>query len=353
MPAARHLPQRCAVAWRNSDQAPPSRRYEKSSRSASVYFQRSTPLKAMLTLPSGGASAAFDLRQDGARRVAVGGRIVEAQPAAGAGPHPAAAVLEHLERGVRGQAVGLAVGQPDAVLEAVDARSRRDPDAAVAAPASGCGRRRAPAAARSSGRAPLGEDVASAGQHAVRGRGEQAVDRQLGVAVVGTEALDRRGAGPQHAAADAPSCRTTRCRRRRRAARAASRTRRARSAPAPGDDRGDPRPRSRTAQPSAPGRGRRVRARAATARGRRCGRSRANAPVRGSKAMTTGVPGMSRGHRQPPVGQDGERRRLVGTVWMSCGSGWTRQVSPSSSSSASVAANHRRPCASSTALCTG
>ena len=157
---------------RNADHAPPSRRYEKSSRSASVYFQRSTPLKARLTLPSGGASAAFDLREDGARRVAVGGRIVEAEAAAGAGPDAAAAVLEHLERGVGGQAVGLAVGEPDAVADAVDARAGRDPDAAVARAhhaADGVERR---AAGRSSGRArALGEDVAPAGQDAVRGRG--------------------------------------------------------------------------------------------------------------------------------------------------------------------------------------
>ena len=75
VPAARHLPQRRAVGRCGTrTTAPPSRRYEKSSRSASVYFQRSTPLKAMLTLPSGGASAAFDLARmvRGGSRSAVG-----------------------------------------------------------------------------------------------------------------------------------------------------------------------------------------------------------------------------------------------------------------------------------------
>ena len=96
MLAARHLPQRRALSTgRNPDQAPPSRRYEEEQPIGQRVLPAIDAAEGDVDVAVGRRLRGVRPGQDGARRVAVGGRIVEAQSPAGAGPHPAAAVLEH------------------------------------------------------------------------------------------------------------------------------------------------------------------------------------------------------------------------------------------------------------------
>ena len=106
-----------------------------------------------------------------------------------------------LNGGVGGQAVGLAVGQPHAAIEPMDAGAGRHPDGAVARLHHAADGVEGPLPDRPAAVLALGEDVAAAGEDTVRRRREHAVDRQLGVAGVGAEPFERRRARPQHAAA--------------------------------------------------------------------------------------------------------------------------------------------------------